>query len=144
MLKIATSAADTITETEGVWVEYRDGAKIKVARMGNPSFTAYSEKLRAPYKKQIKRETLPLKKQQELSAKAFAKCIVMDWQGFHDLDGNELAYDSSIVEMALEHDLDFQAFVLEQSTNEALFREEEIEDTAKKSGATSNGSSGSK
>ena len=133
-LKIAMNAADVRLEAEGVWIDYKDGARLKIARAGNPEFSRESDKQRAPFKKQIKRDSLSAKQQKKILCAIYARTVLLDWDGIGDSDG-AVDYTPEIGDNALFFDFDLREFVMEQSENESLFREEQIAKTAKKSKA---------
>ena len=134
-LKIAMNAADVRLEAEGVWIDYKDGARLKIARAGNPEFSRASDRERAPFRKQLKRDSLKSIQQKKILCAVYAKSVLLDWEGIGDMDGKAVKYTPEIGEQALFHDYDLREFVLEQSENEGLFREERLESAGKKSKA---------
>lgn len=136
MLKVATTAADVRLEAEGVWVEYKDGVDLKLARQGNPEFVKEYDKQRAPYRKQLKRDTLPSNIQLKMLCAVYARTVLLDWRGkIEDYEGNALKYTPKLGNDVLTYDKEFREFVTEQADDERHFRDEQIEKTAKKSKA---------
>ena len=134
-LKVAMTSADVRMEAEGVWLDYKDGARLKIARAGNPEFSRESDRQRAPFKKQLKRDSLSARQQKKILCAIYAKTVLLDWKGIGGMDGEAVKYTPEVGEQALFHDFDLREFVLEQSENESLFRDERLESTGKKSKA---------
>ena len=86
---------DLKKETEGRWhnLSMIDGAKIKVAKAGNPENEKLLRKLYKPYAQQIRRgKDLSKSVQDEIELKLLTKTILLDWEGIPDGEGGEIPY----------------------------------------------------
>lgn len=82
---------DRKCETEGIWLDYGDGQKIKVARAGrtNQRFQQEAQRIFRKYRMQLKHGTLSEEVQQQVTYESYAKCIVLDWEGIRAEDLGE-------------------------------------------------------
>ncbi len=118
-------------DVEGVWVEYQEGVRFKVARAGNSAFLKASDKLEAPHRKQIARGTLSTEKQIEIQCQAMAEGLLKDWEGVEDKNG-PLPFSVEVAANVLRYNPDVREFVTEAAIKQDNFRDEEIKQTAKK------------
>ena len=118
-------------DTTGVWAKFSDGVEFRIARAGNPNFQKASDKMEAPYRKQIARGKLPTGKQVELQCAAMAEGILLDWKGLATEEG-ELLYSKENAAAVLRYNSEIREFVFEFATDQENFRTEMVEDTAKK------------
>jgi hypothetical protein len=133
-----SNSAALLREREGVWVEYLEG-ELLIARIGNPANRLAFAKFRQPYKRQIDKGNLPDEQMAQIIAKTYAESILLDWRGFKNEDGSELAHSTELAVKALTNDLDLRSFVESCAQESALFRQEEVQATAKKSPKASAG-----
>jgi len=127
LVKTAASALDT----EGVWTKYAEGVRFKIARAGNPNFLRVTDRIEAPYRKQIARNKLSSEKQLELQCRAMAEGILLDWEGIATEDG-PLEYTPENAALVLRHNPEVRDFVFEFATEQENYRAESLADTAKK------------
>lgn len=132
-LNIFNEQTDGRREQEGAWCPYKKGAQLLIARLSNPQHKREQERLEAPYKKQIRRGTLPQSIARRITAEAMAKTVLLDWKGVKDAKGKDVAYTPELGAEVLQKDLSLQDFVIEQAANEDLFRDDDIEEIEKKS-----------
>ena len=78
-------------EEEGVWVDYQDGAKFKLARLGNKKFIRAYEVKRRPHLKAIRKGTFPADEELRISCEVLAETVVMDWDGIL-VNGKKVKY----------------------------------------------------
>jgi hypothetical protein len=118
------------TEKEGVWVDYRDGSKIKIARIGNPIFTrTYDNKLK-PHRRKQRAGTMETELEVRVLCEVVAKTIILDWKGFTQ-DGKEFKYTEKRAFELLEKSIDFRNEVVDLATAEETFHQEDAEDSEK-------------
>ena len=79
-------------EREGVWKDIGPGARLKIARAGNPDHEAEVARLEREYRAQTMAGDgeLPAPVRREIGIKASARTILKDWEGLVDDDGNPL------------------------------------------------------
>jgi len=91
----AAFSTDEKLESEGKWFPISKTAKIKVARSGNPNYTAMlREKL-----KEAQLDMMP-GEEGEAVAEAIlievaAKTLLVDWTGLKDAQGNDVPYSTA-------------------------------------------------
>ena len=114
-------------ESTGVWIDLGEGAKIKVARNGNPEYTKMIEKLSRPYKKQIRRGTINGETFDKIIRKATAEHILVDWKGITE-DKVEVPYSTEEAYRLLTEYGDFREVVAENALDFQNFQDDEIEE----------------
>lgn len=119
-------------ESKGVVLDYGD-VKITIARAGgnNKAFAKEMEKLTKPFRRQISAGTLPDKTADIILKKAYAKHVILNWEGVVDEQGNPVPCTEENIIKVFDELPDFFIDIQEQSRNIGLFRDEEIEDAAK-------------
>ena len=125
---------------KGVKLEFPGGAKIWIRRAGGQN-TAYEKAIEAvmkPYRRQIRQNMLEEGKAQELEAVAYARGVILDWEGVTDESGNNLdCTEDNIVKLFTDLP-DLFVEVKQQATDLSNFRREAQESDAKNSGKRSN------
>lgn len=118
-------------ESEGVWVELGEDARIKVARMNNPRHASALRRLTKPYRRQIEAGTLNEDIAYRVIGEAMAEGILLDWQGLTE-NGEPLKYSPKAARDLLTNPQlrDFRAQIEAAANDAEQFRLEEIE-TAK-------------
>jgi hypothetical protein len=120
------------TEKEGTWVDYRDGSRIKVARIGNPNFVrSYNAKMK-PHRRKQRDGTLDDELESRLLCEAVAESVLLDWEGFTE-NGKTLKYTTQKAYDLLRLLIDFRNEVVEIASTEEVFHAEAIEDAEKNS-----------
>jgi len=81
-------------ETEGIIIDYGDGGKYIVARMGgsNKKFTKRISKLTKPHRKAIQADRMDEGLAEQLLLEAFIDTCLYDWENVTDVDGEPLEY----------------------------------------------------
>ena len=134
MGRLARSKEDVRHESEGVWVDYYDGIRIKVARTGNPKqIQTYDQMTKKYQKKGFDKQ--PMLKRRAVNSAVLARTVLMDWSGVEDENGKNLKYTIEEGEKTLNNDISFYHFVSSESDDESVFRLERLESTGKKSKA---------
>ena len=115
-------------EEEGVWVDVDgNGTKIKVARVNNPRYKKYFQKITKPYKRQIRSGTLSEDLAEKLLVDALANTILLDWQGFTK-DGESFPYSVDNARAFLAESPDFRDFVSDAANEMENYRTAELEE----------------
>ena len=115
-------------EEEGVWVDVDgNGTKIKVARINNPRYKKYFQKITKPYKRQIRNGTLAEELAEKLLVDALANTILLDWQGFTK-EGADFPYSVDNARSFLQESADFRDFVSDAANEMENFRAEGLEE----------------
>ncbi len=84
---------DENVETSGVWINYGNGIRILVARAGgsNKRFETLIRNLTKPHRKSIKGETIDEDTLTDILQEAYAKAVVLKWEGVTDKSGAVMA-----------------------------------------------------
>ena len=121
---------DEKKEIEGVWESIGEGCSIKVARANNPNYNKWFTRLTKPVRRQLRNDTLPEKKSEQILIKLMAKTILLDWEGMYE-GGVELEYSEENAIRLLTEYKDFRQQVDDLSKSIELFRAEEDEEAEK-------------
>ena len=83
-MEITTDFADPKLTDEGVWREYRNDSRIKIAGIGNAKFAADQERQRNSYSgiRRNREGRLPGDLETKILCRSMAKFILIDWEGF--------------------------------------------------------------
>lgn len=136
-------ATDENLEQQGIVLDYGDYAvKIKRAGGANQRFGKVLEAKQKPHRRQIQNETLNEDVAKRLLAEAYAEAVILnwghrktpdgeiEWGHMPDADGNLLPCTKPHVVETLVALPEWFADIREQASKVALFRRQEIEDTA--------------
>ena len=123
-------ATDESLEEEGVWQDFGDDLKCKIARMGNKNYQKEFQKLSKPYKKQIRRGTLNDAKAEEILIKTMAKAILLGWEGLEE-DGNPVPYSEKNAIHILTEYKDFRDLIGDYADDLEAYKIEEDEEAEK-------------
>jgi hypothetical protein len=99
MAKLSSIAIDTKKSIDGVWCPLYDGIELKIARINNPDYEKYREKLNEPFLRQIRASIIDKGVMADLTKQAVAKCVLIDWKNIEDEVGQPIPYS---YEKALE------------------------------------------
>ena len=142
-MKLSKFKTNQTLETEGVWIDIGEGAKIKVARIGNTAYAKHLERLYKPYRKMQRTGTVPDDIQRKIFVDAIANTILLDWDGFTNDNDQPVPYSVDAAIQYLTDMKDFRELVVEMAAEAETFRDEEIAEEAdllaKKSSGTSSG-----
>ena len=120
---------DPKIEEKGVWIDYGDGVKVKIARAGgaNAAFKKAVERHARKYRHQLRTGLMPADKADAVLREVFADTVILDWEGVTDEDGNVLEFTRENVVKVLEDLPDFFQDLQEQASNIELFKAEVLE-----------------
>ena len=116
-------------ETEGVWVDLSDTARVKVARLNNPRYQAHVQAAMKPYRHQVRAGTLPDSVLEKITIEAMASTILLDWKGVTRA-GKELKYSSKAATEALTELRDFRECIAEIAQSAEMYRQQAVEDAS--------------
>jgi hypothetical protein len=129
-MKISQFKTNTQKEVDGVWVDLGQGARIKVARLGNPKYKAYFSKATKPYRHQLRAGTLSDEVAERILAECMAETVLLGWEGLEDESGNAIEYNTENAVEVLSIK-DFRDVVYAYADEMALFTEGEREEAVK-------------
>lgn len=117
------------TDTDGIWTDFSEGVRFKIARAGNPVFLRASDRLEAPYRN---KKGVPAEKVQEIHCRGMAAGILRGWEGVETPDGKPAEFTEERAFELLLLNSDVREFVYEFATNLENFRRAAIEESAGK------------
>lgn len=121
-MKITSILVDKTKSDEGVWVEYSEGAKIKLAKSENPKHIRAQERFT---KKRSWHKTDIEKRQKDLD-QALVGTVLLDWKGFEAEDGTDFPFNKENAFFLLQNSPDFRQFVILEASDMANFQEEAL------------------
>lgn len=77
---------------EGRWFDYRDGMRVKVAPIGSRSYDEEIQRLTRPQLRRRRAGDLEQSDLTDLSMRAAAKHVLVDWDGLEDEHGAAVEY----------------------------------------------------
>lgn len=129
-MDIENAFADPEIEREGVWVDYRDGSRVKVARLGNPLYTRAQDAALKPHRRKQRAGNMESELETKLLCEVIAKTVLVDWEGFTK-NGKEFKYSEKRAAELLVASIDFRNDVVEFSNTEDIFHREHQQDSEK-------------
>ena len=131
-MDIGTAFANPEAGNKGVWVEYRDGSKIKIARIGSLTFTKAYDGALKPHRRKQRAGTMDTVLETRILCEVVSKTILLDWEGFTN-EGKEYKYSRKRAYDLLWRNIDFRNEIVELATVEETFHKDEQEDSEKNS-----------
>lgn len=131
-MDVKTAFSDPALEKDGVWIDYREGSRIKIARMGNPRFQRTWAAAMKPYRRLERENKIPPETQTEVLCQVYAESLLLDWEGFTS-DGEPLPYTKETAKRLLMAHMDFRDDVTMHAGNEEQFKQAHDEDSEKNS-----------
>lgn len=123
---------DASAESEGVWLDYGSGGKIRVARAGGGN-SAYMRKLEAFYEKHRRQFDLNIMDEDVARTEMisiYADTIVKGFEGITDRDGKELAFNRANVIRLLTELPELFLDIKRAAASIALYREKQRVESA--------------
>ncbi len=133
-MEITTDFADPTLSEEGVWREYRNESRIKIAGIGNAKFAADQERQRNSYSgiRRNRQGQLPGDVETKILCQSMSKYILVDWDGFTK-NGRKMAYSPEEAYKLLKSNVFFRNDVAAMSSEEGNFLKEAEEKDVKNS-----------
>ena len=113
---------------DGVWAEF-EGSRFLIAHMSNLRFQRKLANLRQPHLSKINRNTIDPKLSQEITCKAMAGTILLDWDQVVNNVGEKVEFTEELAASVLIKQPDVREFVSDYSVNLEHFRDDQIEQT---------------
>jgi len=129
---------DKNAEKDGQWVEWAEGTKLKIARLGNSAYQNRFQALMKPHRHLRDRGLLPDEIQSEILNACIAETILVDWEGV-EYEGSVLPYSTENAHKLISEFKDFREDVLTIAGEYSTFRAAELEDSSKNSSKSSSG-----
>lgn len=138
MFDIDTLRVDPEKVSEGTWVNYRSGARLKLAKFMNKDMQDYRVEKSLEHAGVLNAGGEAADKlAEEVTVECLARFVLKDWEGFNR-DGKELKYTPELgVElMSNEEFSDFREDVINLSSSRDNYRPEETAKAVKKPAAS--------
>jgi len=116
-------------EEDGVWVDYKDGAKFKLARLGNKKFLRAYETKRRPHLKAIRKGNFSADDELRISCEVLAETVVMDWDGIL-VGGKKVKYTPDLGFKYFYQSRDLRDDITEMADDAENFMAEVFDDAA--------------
>lgn len=118
-------AVDKTAAEEGKWLVTSEGVEVKVAKLGNPAFTAEVTRLQKPHLALLRSNSPEaVKMNKKITIEAMAKTILIDWKV--ESDGEPVLYTTEVGVDALTELHEFYGDVSDLSASRANFKPEDI------------------
>ncbi len=119
-------AVDVTKENEGVWLDIGEGIQVKVAAEGNQNYQKFFEDAVTPIRTSAAK--MPQSFWDDLTAKARANTILLDWKGVTDDSGAEVAYtaDQGIPLFAERANHVIAELIISKARDQSSYKAEEV------------------
>lgn len=135
---ISKLKGDSALENEGVWVDEKDGLRLKIARLGNAAYRKHLRGLITQQKSKLShfRVHTDIDAIEERTKEAVAKHVLMDWENldYANEDGTvdkDVSFSSERALKLFDEFPEFYDIVVEYASDMSLFREESQEEAEK-------------
>lgn len=123
--------SDEKVETDGVWEEIQDGARVLVARVRNKNWRREARRLPRSIRRQMQDDVLPEGVMDEITAELMAKTVFLDFDGLAIENVTLENTDWKFRKQLLIDFPDFRERVFEIANDAAIFRDREVKDLGK-------------
>jgi hypothetical protein len=125
----------------GVWVEFFEGASLRIASTENPKYKAALAKQARANKIKLDGDPHPdtVRLTTQITCRAMADHILLDWKGITTGDGKEFPYSKANAFEALSKSPQLRDFVSDQAGSATLFQGVTAEEVGKPSTGSSDG-----
>ena len=132
-MKLSEMQNNPEVETEGVWQNYGGGLRVKIARMSNPKYEEYLREQTKPHMRRLRSGNLENDVIEEITQKAMARYILLNWEGLKDENDQEIPYsEKKAFELLSDPKYkDFYRDISDMSQDRSLFRSQALEELAK-------------
>jgi hypothetical protein len=123
MASIKSFKTDSGKEEQGVWINAGGDLRLKIARMGNPAYTAYIKKHSKALVSSARRGEVDLDEATRINKDAAARHILLGWENLtEDEEGKQpIVYSVEKCRELLDIK-DFYSMVMEYANDMTLFR----------------------
>lgn len=125
--------ADETLEREGVWLDFGDYGRFRIARSGG-SNQAYNAKVAAafkPYRRQYETGTLEEDKAREVLSSVFADTIILGWENVFGESGEPMEFNRGNALKLMNELPELYRMIREESDKFANFKAQDVETIAK-------------
>lgn len=120
---------DKEKENNGVWQDFGDGIKMRIARVGNENYKKLFQRLSKPHRKAIRGGRLSEEVAEKLMIKCLAETVLLDWENV-EVDGELLPYSKDNAFRVLTDFRDVKESVEDYANDMEIFLQEQREEDA--------------
>lgn len=136
MAKLNELKTDVKKETNGMWLDFALGIRLKIARARNPNYQELLRELTEPHRSDLRKDQVEQKvidATADILKQVRAKTILLDWENIEDEKGVEIPYSpEKALEFFRDPELkDFYSFVVISSEDRDNFKKNLVEDSEK-------------
>jgi len=138
MFDINNLRVDPEKASEGTWVNYRGGSKLKIAKLNNKDYQDFRARKALEFSSVLqKADEEADEKAEEITVEGLARHVLKDWEGFGSGD-EEIKYSvEKAIELLSDPQLaDFREDVVNLAANQSHFRPEAAAKAVKKAAAS--------
>ena len=135
---------DQDLSVDGVWVDFYNGSRLKIASSDNPKYKAALSKLARQHRLQLddaNDESSELI--QDITADAMSKHVLLDWEKVSVGGDEDAPYSPELGKKALRAAPKLRDFVTDQASSSAIFKKKVVEEVKKSSTGNSLGEAAS-
>lgn len=124
---------DPSKETDGVWVDFAEGVRVKIARAGgtNHQYLKSVERETKPYRRAIQNGSISVDVADTIIKKVYAETIILGWENVTDENGKPLKFTKEACLKVLTDLPEFFAEVKMIAESMEMFRDAALESEAK-------------
>jgi len=133
MANIENLKTDAIKESDGVWIDYGLGVRLKIARARNPKYKEFLRKLVEPLKVDMRAEKTSMEELNKALITVRANTILLGWENIEDSNGNQIPYSAKKAEEFFSDPelKDFYEFVVTVSESADKYKKILVEESEK-------------
>lgn len=133
MANINNIRTDLNKEVDGVWVNFVEGIRLKIARARNSKYVEFLRSLTENKRKEIRNDDIKTEDFADILMQVRAKTILLGWENIQDDNGNEILYSyEQALEFFRDKELkDFYNFVVGVSENINNYKKDLVKESEK-------------
>lgn len=133
MANINNIRTDLNKEADGVWVDFVEGIRLKIARARNSKYVEFLRSLTENKRKEIRNDDIKTEDFADILMQVRAKTILLGWENIQDDNGNEILYSyEQALEFFRDKELkDFYNFVVGVSENINNYKKDLVKESEK-------------
>ncbi len=127
-----TFSTDLAAETDGVWIPFGEGTRVKVRRFQSKPVQMVQQRLQKPYAGLVRGgQSLPDDIAEKITIRLIAEAVIVDWEGVTDREGNILPNTTEAKVQVLTDLPDFRNAVASAAMEREVFKAQSDEESAK-------------
>lgn len=130
MTRLRAIRQDIDRAAEGEWEKFGEGIEFLIAGTASPAYQEALRQLMRPHVRDVRRGSIEPAVVEEVTIRAAAQTLLLDWRNIEDDDGNDLSYSSDKAYEIMSDPAyrEVYEFVMECARDIGRFREEDLEE----------------